>query len=119
MVTEGGGPEWVASWPLLVLTLGTVIATPIAWEQANQAFQELVDACTVEAPCFPGQIDASSADAWEVATNVLLVSSIVLGLTTLIVFIAEGATPTETHQVERPVVSLDVGPGGLSLHGAF
>lgn len=120
-VIEGGGPEWIVTWPLLALTVAGAIATPIAWDQGWQSLAALEQECAYYMDCTQATIDGSAAKSWEVATNVLLVSTLVLGGATLITFLVEAATPTARREVQRPIgsVRLDVGPGGLSVGGAF
>ena len=121
MVIEGGGPQWIATWPLLVLTIAGAIATPIAWDQGWQALAALTAECTESMACTQQTIDSSAAKGWETATNVLFVSTLVLGTATVITLVAEAATPTERREVQRPIATLrmSVGPGGLALRGTF
>lgn len=120
-VIEGGGPQWIATWPLLVLTIAGAIATPIAWDQGWQALAVLEEDCARTLDCTQETIDGSSPRSWEIATNVLLVSTLVLGAATVITLIAEAATPTARREVQRPIAALrlSIGPGGLALRGTF
>lgn len=122
LITTGGGPEWVWTWPLLVLTLGASIAAPIAWDQGWQALARLEATCTAQGGCTDDEIESSAPKNWELATNVLFVSALALGGITVIVFLAEGLSggPTVVRRAERREgVRLRVGLGGLGLEGAF
>lgn len=120
-VLEGGGPEWIVTWPFLGLTALAGVITGVAWDQGYQALRVLEDECRAFMDCTPASIEGSSARAWETATNVLLVTTLVLGAATIVTFVAEAATPTEPREVQRPIASLrlDAGAGGLSLRGTF
>lgn len=120
-VVEGGGPEWIVTWPFLGLTAVSAITAGIAWDQGWQALRALEDECLARMGCTENAIGESSARAWETATNALLVTSIVLGAATLITFIAEAASPTDSRIVERTVssVRIDLGLGRLSIEGSF
>lgn len=110
---EEVGPEWVASWFLLVATLGSTAGAIGVWVDGQATFDALREQCIGAGGCTPETIAGSSAHASELATNVLLVSSLVLGTATVLSFLIEGATSAETR------VYVEAGPASLSLRGTF
>ena len=106
------GPTWTVSWFLLVGTLGAAAGAIGVWVDGENTFSLLREECSVTG-CPRDYIDGSSAHTSELVTNVLLVTSGVLGLATIISFIAEGASTSGTD------IYVDLSPTGISLRGTF
>lgn len=106
------GPTWTVSWFLLVGTLGAAAGAIGVWVDGENTFSLLREECRM-AGCAPSLIAESSVHTSALVTNVLLVTSGVLGLATVISFIAEGASTGGTD------IYVDLSPTGISLRGTF
>lgn len=106
------GPTWTVSWFLLVGTLGAAAGAIGVWVDGENTFSLLREECRITG-CPRDYINESSAHTSALVTNVLLVSSGVLGLATVISFIAEGASTSGTD------VYVDLSPTGITVRGTF
>ncbi|UJR82292.1 tetratricopeptide repeat protein [Sandaracinus amylolyticus] len=112
------GPSFVWTWPLLVLTVGAAIASPIVWVEGEGRRDELRDQCAITG-CTRDFV-SGELEGYEIATNALWISAASLGVLTAIVFFVEGsARTTVVRHAEREGVRLQVGLGGLALEGTF
>ncbi|MFN9813880.1 MAG: tetratricopeptide repeat protein [Deltaproteobacteria bacterium] len=107
------GPEWVASWFLLVGTLGSLGATLGVGLDGQSTFDTLRSFCADNGGCSEEEIASSTAHVSETVTNVLIVTTGVLAAATVISFLAEGASSGGTR------VYVDLGPGRFALRGTF
>lgn len=113
-----GGPSFVWTWPLLVLTVGAAIASPIVWVEGEGRRDELRAQCALT-PCTRDFV-SDELEGYEIATNALWISAASLGVLTAIVFFVEGsARTTVVRHADREGVRLQVGLGGLGLEGTF
>ncbi len=106
------GPTWTVSWFLLVGTLGAAAGAIGVWVDGENTFNLLREECRAVA-CSRDYINGSSAHTSALVTNVLLVSSGVLGLATIISFIAEGAATSGRD------IYVDLSPTGITVRGTF
>lgn len=121
---EAQGPEWVASWVMLGLTVLTSVAAVIVWQDGLSRFAQLQEICASAVGCTAEDVASSSAHTSQDATNALLGVSIGLGALTLLTFVVEGVvTGNRTHvvrgDVSRGGVRLGLGIGGISITGSF
>ena len=107
------GPEWVVSWFFLLGTLGSAGAAIGVWIDGQSTFDLLREDCAAVGGCAESDIAASSAHTSATVTNVLLVTTAVLGVATAISFLVEGTSTGGTR------VYVDLGPGSLHLRGSF
>jgi len=107
------GPEWVVSWFFLVGTLGSMAGAIAVWADGQSTFNLLREDCAAVGGCSEADIAASSAHTSATVTNVLVVTTAVLGLATAISFLVEGTTTGGTR------VYVDLSPGGVALRGTF
>jgi hypothetical protein len=107
------GPTWTVSWFLLVGTLGAAAGAIGVWVDGQNTFNLLREDCLAMNGCAPSLIAESSAHTSELVTNILFVSSGVLGLATVISFLAEGAATSGTD------IYVDLTPTGVMLRGSF
>jgi hypothetical protein len=107
------GPEWVASWFLLVGTLGAAGAAIGVWVDGQATFDAFRADCAAIGGCTQEEIDAASPHTSATVTNVLLVTTAVLGTATALSFLIEGVSTS------GPRVYVDLGPGALRLRGSF
>lgn len=110
---EEAGPEWVASWFFLVGTLGSAGAAIGVGLDGQATFDALRADCAARGGCTEAEIAASSAHTSATVTNVLLVTTAVLGTATVLSFVIEGAVTT------GPRVYAGIGPNSLTLGGTF
>jgi hypothetical protein len=110
---EEAGPEWVASWFLLVGTLGSAGAAIAVGLDGQATFDALRADCAAIGGCTEAEIAGSSAHTSATVTNVLLVATGVLGAATVLSFVIEGA------MTSGPRVYAGIGPGSLTLRGTF
>ncbi len=107
------GPEIVVSWFLLIGTLASAGAAIGVWVDGQATFDQLQLFCEENGGCSEDEIAESSAHTSATVTNVLLVTSVLLGAATAISFAVEATTTGGTR------VYVDVGPGSLRLRGTF
>jgi hypothetical protein len=110
---EEDGPEWVASWFLLVGTLGSAGAAVGVGLDGQATFDALRANCAAVGGCTQEEIAGSSAHTSATVTNVLLVATGVLGAATVLSFVIEGAVTS------GPRVYAGIGPGNLTIGGTF
>ena len=107
------GPTWTVSWFLLVGALGAGGAAIGVWVDGENTFNLLREECFAMNGCSPSRIADSSAHTSALATSVLAVSAGVLGLATVISFLAEGVATSGTN------IYVDLSPTGMTLRGTF
>lgn len=125
---ETQGPEWVASWVMLGLTIATGAAAVIVWEDGLARFTQLQDLCASPMGCTADDVASSSAHVEQDATNALLGVSLGLGALTILTFVVEGVVTGGRTRVVRGDAMRDpaggdvhfaVGPFGATLSGSF
>ena len=109
---EEVGPEIVVSWFLLIGTLASAGAAIGVYLDGQSTFDQLRLFCEDNGGCSEDEIADSSAHVSATVTNVLLVTTALLGAATAISFAVEG-TSGGTR------VYVDLGPGSLRLRGTF
>ena len=128
VIEEGGGPVFVWTWPLLLLTAGAAIAAPVVWLEGEAKRDELLERCQLGTGTCDVSVVRGELEGYEVATNALWISAVGLGVITAIVFFVEGSARTtvvrrtvSSREALRlpPGLRLRVGLGGLGVEGSF
>jgi hypothetical protein len=109
---EEVGPEIVVSWFLLIGTLASAGAAIGVYLDGQSTFDQLRLFCEDNGGCSEDEIADSSAHVSATVTNVLLVTTALLGAATAISFAVEGSSGGTR-------VYVDLGPGSLRLRGTF
>ncbi len=118
------GPEWTVSWVFLGLTVATGASAGIAYAVGSSQFDSLAAYCRSVMGCTEGEIASDPSHTSATAATALWVATGVLGGITVASFVIEGlvtANPPRRTTIVGAGLSLDVslGPGSLSLRGAF
>lgn len=119
---ERPGPEWVVSWVFLGATALAAGGAAIAGAVGQGQFDALRDYCAMQMGCFEDEIASDPSHASELAANALWVTTGILGAVTIASFVIEGvvsASPRRRVTIDRGALRLEVGPGTLTLRGAF
>lgn len=124
--TERPGPEWVVSWVFLGATALAAGGAGIASAVGAGQFDSLRAFCEMQLGCYEDEIASDPSHTSELAANALWVTTGILGAVTIASFVIEGvvsASPRRRRTIERAErgleVSLEVGPGTLTVRGAF